>query len=103
MSKKYKNLESFYAYYLTEHENLWNKRLHFIGTSISMTLFIYSLLSFKLYLIPLCFICAYGFAWTGHFFIEKNKPATFQYPLYSFLSDFIMFYQILTGKISIRK
>ena len=46
-------------------------------------------------------IFGYGFAWISHFFIEKNKPATFKYPLYSLLGDFIMFFEILTGKIKV--
>jgi len=46
-------------------------------------------------------ISGYGFAWIGHFFFEKNKPATFKYPLYSFCSDFIMYWDILRGKVKI--
>tara|TARA_B100000686_G_scaffold282045_1_gene304183 strand:- start:261 stop:413 length:153 start_codon:yes stop_codon:yes gene_type:complete len=46
-------------------------------------------------------IFGYGFAWVGHYFIEKNRPATFQYPLYSLLGDFVMFWQILVGKIKV--
>ncbi|MGN8055357.1 Mpo1-like protein [Pedobacter sp. 22163] len=45
-------------------------------------------------------VLGYGFAWVGHFFFEKNKPATFQYPGYSLVSDFILFYDLLTGKQS---
>lgn len=51
-----------------------------------------------LYLMP---ICGYGFAWASHFFIEKNNPATFKHPLYSLRGDFLMFIQILTGRINI--
>ncbi|HWS40494.1 MAG TPA: DUF962 domain-containing protein, partial [Arenimonas sp.] len=51
------------------------------------------------YWVPTAFICGYGFAWVGHFVFEKNKPATFKHPLYSFVSDWIMYKDILTGKI----
>jgi hypothetical protein len=46
-------------------------------------------------------LMGYGFAWVGHYFFEKNKPATFKYPLWSLASDFKMFFQILIGKISL--
>lgn len=49
--------------------------------------------------LPSTLVIAYGFAWIGHFFFEKNKPATFNYVFWSFLSDFIMVKDMLTGKI----
>ncbi|MGN6808142.1 MAG: Mpo1-like protein, partial [Trinickia sp.] len=44
-------------------------------------------------------VCGYGFAWVGHFFFEKNRPATFSHPLYSLMGDWVMFKDICTGKI----
>ncbi|TAK93078.1 MAG: DUF962 domain-containing protein [Aquabacterium sp.] len=41
----------------------------------------------------------YGFAWVGHFRFERNRPATFTYPLYSLMGDWVMFWQTLTGKL----
>ena len=96
----FKSLKEFYPYYLTEHSMPKNRLTHFIGTSllfviiaVAIVLGTYSLLWF----LP---VAGYGFAWFGHFFIEKNRPATFKYPFYSLASDFIMYWHILTGQIN---
>jgi hypothetical protein len=57
------------------------------------------LLTGQWFWLPTAFLCGYGFAWVGHFFFEKNKPATFKHPLYSFISDWLMYKDTLTGKI----
>lgn len=101
--KKYTSLKEFYPFYLTEHTNGTSRTLHFIGTGMVIISFIkFWLTVFSgdvnwtyLWIIPLL---GYSFAWVGHFFFEKNKPATFQYPGYSLASDFIMFWDILRGK-----
>ena len=100
MAERIKTYKEFYQFYLTEHENKTCRTLHFIGTGILILVAIY--LSIKglwrpyWWSIPLI---GYGFAWVGHFFFEKNKPATFKYPLWSLISDFKMFFQLLTGRI----
>ncbi len=98
--KKYKTFRSFYPYYLTEHGDLKNRVLHFIGTAGLLAILIAAIALQKWWLLALIPVCGYGFAWVGHFFIEKNKPATFTYPLYSLASDFVMFWHILTGQIN---
>lgn len=98
--KKYKTFRSFYPYYLTEHADAANRRLHFIGTAGLLAILIIAIVLQKLWLLALIPVCGYGFAWVGHFFIEKNRPATFTYPLYSLTSDFVMFWHILTGQIN---
>ncbi len=97
--KKYKTFWSFYPYYLTEHSDKTNRLLHFTGTTILITILITGIVLQKWWMLALVPVCGYGFAWVGHFFIEKNKPATFTYPLYSLGSDFVMFWHILTGQI----
>jgi len=97
--KKYKNFRSFYPYYLTEHSDLTNRTLHFIGTAGLLVILVAAIVLQKWWMLVLIPVCGYGFAWVGHFFIEKNKPATFTYPLYSLGSDFVMFWHILTGQI----
>jgi len=97
--KKYTNFRSFYPYYLTEHSDLTNRTLHFIGTAGLLGILAAAVVLQKWWLLSLIPVCGYGFAWVGHFFIEKNKPATFTYPLYSLASDFLMFWHILTGQI----
>src|SRR6478609_2174795 len=100
--KKYKSFQSFYPFYLSEHKNIRNRRLHFIGTLLIFVCILAGIITgrwFWLILIPLV---GYGFAWFGHFFFEHNKPATFTYPLYSLGSDFVMFWHILTRQINKR-
>jgi hypothetical protein len=98
--KKYKSFWSFYPYYLTEHSDFTNRTLHFIGTALLLVILIIAIALQKWWMLALIPLVGYGFAWVGHFFIEKNKPATFTYPLYSLGSDFVMFWHILTGQIS---
>jgi len=98
--KKYKDFRSFYPYYLTEHSDLKNRTLHFIGTALVIACLIAGIVLQNWWLIVVIPFCGYGFAWVGHFFIEKNKPATFTYPLYSLGSNFVMFWHMLTGQIN---
>jgi hypothetical protein len=98
--KKYQSFWSFYPYYLTEHSDTKNRALHFIGTGLLLVVLIIAIVLQKWWMLALIPVLGYGFAWVGHFFIEKNKPATFTYPLYSLGSDFVMFWHILTGQIN---
>ncbi|MEI8060206.1 MAG: DUF962 domain-containing protein [Ferruginibacter sp.] len=97
--KKYKSFWSFYPYYLTEHSDAANRLLHFIGTALLLVILIVAIAIQKWWMLALIPVVGYGFAWVGHFFIEKNRPATFTYPLYSLGSDFVMFWHTLTGQI----
>lgn len=100
MAKQFQSLAAFYPYYLTEHQDKTCRVLHFIGTSFFFFFFFYAIITQKWSMLWFCPLSGYGFAWIGHFFFEKNKPATFQYPLYSLASDFIMYYHTLTFQIS---
>ncbi|CAN5247192.1 DUF962 domain-containing protein [soil metagenome] len=100
MEKKYKTFWSFYPYYLTEHRNSTSRNLHFTGTLLLILILIIGIITGRWILLVLTPLVGYGFAWVGHFFFEKNKPATFVYPLYSLGSDFVMFWHTLTGQIS---
>lgn len=97
---KYKTLEEFYPFYLGEHSNRTSRRLHFIGTSLGLLLFSAALTFQIWWLIAVAFVQGYAFAWVGHFFFEHNKPATFKYPWLSYLGDWKMWWQMLTGKIA---
>ena len=98
MEKRFTSFREFYPYYLSEHKLKGTRILHFIGT----TFFFMWILGAVIYLTPLYLlwgvISAYGMAWIGHYFIEKNKPATFQYPLWSLRGDFKLYFQIWGGK-----
>lgn len=98
--KEFKTLKAFYPYYLTEHSNPISRRLHFIGTFLFLAVLVYAIIAQIWWLFPLAIVIAYGFAWVGHFFFEKNKPATFQYPFFSLASDFIMAYHFITGQLN---
>ena len=99
MTKQYKSFKQFYPFYLSEHMNPICRGLHFIGTLCVIGIIFFSFTNIKaLFIAP---IRGYGFAWVGHFFFEKNRPATFIYPLYSFIGDWAMFIDILTRKESI--
>jgi hypothetical protein len=100
--RKYNTFWDFYPYYLTEHSLPVNRTLHFIGTGIVISLLIAGIITGNGLVFILIPIAGYGFAWVGHFFLEKNKPATFTYPFYSLASDFVMFYHILTGQIGMK-
>jgi len=98
-SKNYRTLSEFYPFYLGEHSNRTSRRLHFVGTTFALTLFIIAAATQMWWLIALGFVQVYALAWTGHFFFEHNKPATFEYPWFSFLADWRMWWEILTGKL----
>ena len=100
MSDRIKTYSEFYRFYLTEHQNKTSRTLHFVGTFLVFIIIgiaIYFGWGWKWFLVPLV---GYGFAWIGHAFFEKNKPATFKYPLWSLFSDFKLFFEILLGKRS---
>jgi len=98
--KKYTDFNSFYQYYLTEHSDNKNRMLHFTGTLILILFLLAGIITGRWIFFALIPVVGYGFAWVGHYFIERNKPATFTYPLYSLASDFVMFWHILTGRIN---
>lgn len=97
-NKRISSLKEFYPFYLQEHRNSTSRILHFIGTSLVILLLPAALLFHDLRLLMLIPFVGYGFAWVGHFFFEKNKPATFKYPAYSLASDFLLFWDLLRGK-----
>ncbi|MCS6819494.1 MAG: DUF962 domain-containing protein [Chitinophagales bacterium] len=99
-TKEYKSFWEFYPYYLTEHARPINRALHFVGTALVIICFFGAFIFNNGWLLIILPFCGYGFAWFGHFMFEKNKPATFVYPLYSLGSDFVMFWHILTGQIN---
>ncbi len=96
--RDFKTFKEFYPYYLSEHSLIGTRVTHFIGTSLFLIFAMSALLELKILFLIEGIFCAYLFAWIGHFFIEKNKPATFQYPWMSLKGDFKLYFDILTGK-----
>lgn len=99
MEERIQSFEEFYPFYLKEHSNKTCRLLHVIGTTFVLALTLTSIIHLNPYWLLFVPITGYGFAWVGHFFFEKNKPATFKYPLWSLQSDFKMYFEILSGKI----
>jgi hypothetical protein len=90
----------FWDFYIREHSKPATRLLHFIGTSLGLVLLVYFLATGRWYFFPAFFAVGYAFAWFAHFVIEKNRPATFKYPLWSFVSDLRMMWFMLTGRMS---
>ena len=98
---RYTSFAEFYSFYLSEHSKPVTRRLHFIGSSLSLACLVLLMLTGDLLWFLAALLCGYGFAWFAHFVFEKNRPATFQQPLYSFMGDWKMFWQILTGQMAL--
>ena len=99
MTEKLQSYSEFWPYYLREHGKPATRTLHFLGTGAALVLLLLGILTGSLWLILVALVAGYGPAWIGHFFIEKNRPATFTYPLWSLISDFRMFWCWITGKL----
>ena len=95
----YRTFAEFYPFYLSQHANITCRRLHFVGSLLVLAVVAYAVLSGSFLWLLAVPVVGYGFAWVEHFFFEKNRPATFTYPLYSLRGDWVMFYQILSGKL----
>jgi hypothetical protein len=100
MDREYASFAEFYPAYLGEHSNRTCRELHFAGSTLALFCLGALLLTGNLWWLPAALVSGYGFAWIGHFVFEKNRPATFRPPFYSFLGDWVMYWQMLTGQAS---
>ena len=96
----YSSFAEFYPFYLGEHGNRRCRRMHFIGSSLVIAVVVLAIASGQWRWLWLAPLCGYGFAWIGHYVFEKNRPATFTHPLYSLAGDWVMYAQMLRGKLS---
>lgn len=97
--QEFASFSDFYPYYLGEHSNLTCRRLHYLGSTLVLLVIAVTVVTGNLWYLLLVPVAGYGCAWVGHFFFEHNKPATFKYPWYSLMGDWVMFKDMLTGKI----
>lgn len=97
MSDRIESFEEFWPFYVLEHANKTNRRLHFVGTTAAVAVLGAAAIRRQPALIPLALVAGYGPAWVGHFFVEKNRPASFKYPLWSLIGDFKMWGKTLRG------
>ena len=99
-NKKIETYAEFWDFYVDEHRQPLTRYLHFVGTTLGLVLLVWVIRSGNWLYLPLCFVVGYAFAWFAHFFVEHNKPASFQYPFWSFISDYKMMWFMLTGKMN---
>lgn len=99
--KGFPSFSAFYPYYLEEHANVNCRRLHFVGSWLVLTIIVVAIWQRSAWWLLLTPLIGYGFAWTGHIFFEKNRPATFKHPIYSLMGDWMMFFDILRGRVRI--
>jgi hypothetical protein len=100
MSERYTNFEDFWLFYLREHRDPLNRTLHLVGTGAALATLATAAVTMQPWLVPAAFVAGYGAAWVGHFVVEKNRPATFQYPLWSLRGDLRMFGLAVTGQLA---
>ena len=87
----YGSFEEFWPFYVSQHRRRGTRALHFAGTTLGLLFVALTLATGVPHFLLWGLVAAYGLAWIGHFFVEKNRPATFQYPLWSFLGDMKMY------------
>jgi hypothetical protein len=96
---RFATFREFYPFYLSEHRNPTCRRLHFVGTTLVLVLVATAIVTRNAWWLLAVPVAGYGFAWVGHFAFEKNRPATFTYPAWSFMGDWVMYWQLATRKI----
>lgn len=91
--------EQFWDFYVGEHRKKATRVFHFVGTTAAVGCVAAGLLTKRRWLVPFALVAGYGPAWFSHFFIEKNRPATFKYPLWSLQADFVMWWKMVQGEM----
>jgi hypothetical protein len=95
----YTTFQAFWPFYLSQHSLRTTRLIHVIGTLLALMVFIKAILTFSLSALAAALVFGYGFAWIAHALVEKNRPATFTYPLWSLLGDFYMLGLWLNGRL----
>ncbi len=99
LEPRYQSFAEFWPYYVREHSVPGCRALHFVGSTLVLVILGAAIYLNNYWLLLACPIIGYGFAWVGHFTIEHNRPATFKYPLWSFIGDWKMWAMMLTGRM----
>ncbi len=98
-ARKYTTFSEFYPFYLSEHSNRTCRRLHFLGSTLALVCLATLLATGNGWWLLTGLVAGYGCAWIGHFGFEKNRPASFKQPLFSFMGDWVMYKDLITGRI----
>ncbi len=101
-ARRFSSYEDFFTYYLQQHSDPKNRLLHACGTGIGIAILMGAIMIGRYWLALLWVPVAYGFAWAGHFLIERNEPATWNHPWWSFISDFHMVWLMVSGRLRSR-
>ncbi len=96
--ERYKSFRDFYPFYIHEHSNRTCRRIHVVGSALVLVILAVAIVTRDPWWLLGMPLVGYGFAWVGHFFFEKNRPATFKYPLWSLMGDWRMFFETVTGQ-----
>jgi hypothetical protein len=96
---RFASFREFYPFYLAEHANRTCRRLHVVGSTLVIACVVALVVTGSWWWLAAALVCGYGFAWVGHFFFEHNRPATFRHPVYSFVGDWVLVAQVLSGRI----
>ncbi len=91
------SFSEFWPFYVREHSRSATRALHFVGSTVVLAIVATAIVTGRPWLLVATPLAGYGFAWVGHFAFEKNRPATFKYPVWSFLADWVMYAKILSG------
>jgi len=97
----YASFREFYPFYLGEHSDVNCRRMHFAGSTLVLAVVAFAVITRHLAWLWLVPVAGYGFAWVGHFVFEKNRPATFRHPLYSLMGDWVMYWDVLRGRVKL--
>jgi hypothetical protein len=100
MAEPIMTYREFWPYYLREHARPLTRRLHAAGTLLGVLLLLWGVLVGPAWLVLAGLVAGYGFAWGSHLLVERNRPATFRYPLWSLASDLRMAWLMLTGGLA---
>ena len=95
---RFQSFAAFYPHYIHEHSNRTCRRIHVVGSALVLVVLAVAVVTRNPWWLLAMPLVGYGFAWVGHFFFEKNRPATFRYPLWSLMGDWRMFFETVSGK-----
>jgi hypothetical protein len=95
-----RSFEEFWPFYVSQHQRQGTRVLHFAGMTLGFLFLARAVASARPVFLLWGLVAGYGLAWAGHFFIEKNRPATFQYPLWSFVGDMKMYGLMWRGRMT---